>query len=298
MNPIRWIDEFIKRESDIDSRGSELKVEGFFFVLIVVFVAERLLLVAKQGGPWDATSWAEVVFTPICLLCQIITRRKRLTAGLFLSLTLLRIVLTFPDPANHTYLQAILFSLFVIYDARIPEERAWLLGASKWLLLVVLFYSGLQKLLYGYYAHGEYFAYTISRYSHFRSFFTLVLPAAEIERLASYHNIPGEGPYQLHSIVGVILSRGSYTAELVLPFLLIERRTRMIGVVGSVLLIAFIESAAREFSFGLQFVNLTLLFVPGAPNFRLRWVFAAAGLLLVAIPALHLAGVIPEVMLR
>lgn len=295
LRPTEFIDRQIEREAGLDGEQSEEKAGGFFFILLAVYGAECLSIAIFQWESWTPHSWLEVTLVPLAILFYVLTRRRRVTAGLLCGVVLARILHGFPETANHAYLLMLLFGLFALFDIRNPAERAWLLGTCKWILIVVLFYSGLQKLLYGYYSQGEYFAYAIARYEHFRDFFSLVLPSSEIERLASLQLRPGQGPFRLHSSTGILLSRGAYTAELVLPFFLLYRGTRVAGVIGAILMIALIEAAAREFSFGLQFVNLTLLFVPGALNARLKWGFAAAGASMILVRILGMAGLMPEV---
>ena len=58
------------------------------------------------------------------------------------------------------------------------------------------------------------------------------------------------------------MERGVAMAELavVLPVLLMIRKTRSLGLVASLALIVAIEIGAREFVFGLIFVSMVLLF--------------------------------------
>lgn len=295
MGPTQFIDHQIDRESRLDGAEAEEKARGFFFVLLTVYCAECVSLAIENLGHWSASTWIELAFAPLVLLFFAATGRRRPAAGAVFAILLFRLISTFPEGANHAYMLALIFGLFTLFDIRDPVERAWLIGTCKWILLVVLFYSGLQKLLHGYYANGEFFAYAIVEHDHFRKFFGLLLPTGEMERLTALELQRGQGPFRLHSTPGVLLSRAAYTSEMVLPFFLLYDRTRTLAVAATILMIAAIQAAAREFSFGLQFVNLTLLFAPGALNARLKWVFAAAGLSMVLIRLLELAGLIPEV---
>ncbi len=295
MRLTQFIDRQVEIEDAFDGGESEAKARGYFFVLVVIYATECLSIAIRQRGSWIPSTWIEVTLVPLLLAFCALSGRRQITAAALFGVVLFRVVTTFPEGANHAYMLTLLFGLFACFDLQDPTERAWLLATAKWTLIVILFYSGLQKLLYGYYSHGEYFAYSIARYEHFRQFFSLLLPSQEIARLSTLRLENGAGPFRLHSNFGVLLSRGAYTAELILPFLLLHHRTRMLGVVGSILMIAVIEAAAREFSFGLQFVNLTLLFTVGRVNDRLKWGFALAGLVMIAIRVLGSLQLIPEV---
>ncbi len=90
------------------------------------------------------------------------------------------------------------------------------------------------------------------------------------------------------------MSNAIYVIEIALVPLLVLRRTRAFAVCAAILFLVAIETAAREWFFGLISLNMLLLFCERDYNRRLVGVFAAAlaGLLLMRW------GVFPEVMFQ
>jgi hypothetical protein len=60
----------------------------------------------------------------------------------------------------------------------------------------------------------------------------------------------------------VLVSNAVWIAELVLPFGLLARRTRLAAAATATALVVAIQLGARETGFALLFVNLLLLFAP------------------------------------
>lgn len=166
----------------------------------------------------------------------------------------------FPAAGNHAYLEVMLCALAALLDPREESDRILYVAAGRWLAVVILFYSGLQKLVHGYYFHAEYFAFSLWIES-FRSIFRPLLPAAEYQRLTAFTGAPGDGPYVVRSAVVVALSNLTWIAEMLLAPALLWVTTRRLAVVLAIALIVAIELAAREAFFGLLYVNLILLFL-------------------------------------
>ncbi len=162
----------------------------------------------------------------------------------------------------------------------------------------MLFYTGLQKLLYGYYFDGQLLAYLAGTEDRFAAFFRFIIPAEELQRLQSYNEALvrpgaystklGAGPYRVESLWFVVMSNGVYLFEMLAGILLLVPRTRVLAAIASIGFVIMIELGARELTFGALMVNLFLLFLPG------RWIkrlFAAflAGYLYLAAHKLGLA---------
>lgn len=176
---------------------------------------------------------------------------------------LLQLALTFPQVANHSYLEAICVSLLCVArrdDA--PGERA-ALRALRGVALLVLFHSGLQKLLYGHYLHGDLLAYTIGRGDPFAALFRPLLAPEEIARLAGYDpSLDGAGPYRVTAPLFVALSNLLWIAEVLLPFALAWRRTRLFAAAAAIVLVLSIQLGAREIGSALLLGALLALSLP------------------------------------
>jgi hypothetical protein len=171
---------------------------------------------------------------------------------------------SFPLVGNHNYLELWILLLAAGLNLHLPEDRHLFLSALKWIVFFVFLYSGLQKLVHGYYFHGEALATCINRMPRFQDGFRYLLSQAELERITRYAIAPGQGPFRLNGNALIVLSNLVYLAELACAALLLVPRTRLVGVVFGIGLMIGIELFAREVFFGLIQVMLVLLFAPSA----------------------------------
>jgi hypothetical protein len=240
------------------------------------FASLLLLHATVRSGVW-VFSWLDPRLTTaaagLLLLCCVASffsagvTRIALRVGALVVLA--QAVAAFPAPENHFFLELWLFLPLALLDLRQPADRALALQALQWLLVVTFFWSGLQKLLYGYYAGGEYLAFEIAHGDFFDELLGWLLPEAELARLRALDPLlEGAGPYRVDAPAFVALSNGVVLAELALPVLLLARRTRSAACLASIALVAGIQLAAREVMFALLFTNAALLF-PRRP--WLRW---------------------------
>jgi hypothetical protein len=180
--------------------------------------------------------------------------------------------------------------LAALCDPEQPVEARRFVASAQWVTVVVLFYSGVQKVVQGYYFDGSMLTYSLSTNS-FRGILQLLLPASEFERLAALGGAAGEGPYSVDSPLLLAASNGIWLAELSLPALMLWRRTAPLAALATLVLLLGIEIGAREVFFGLIFSNGVLLFLPAAWQ---RWALPFTVSLLGALLASRL-GLLPEV---
>jgi len=212
------------------------------------------------------------------------------------------IVRWFPNVANHTFLLFLGLAALSFWNVRLETESTLALATLRWITALVLFATGVQKLLHGTYFHGEFLAFHVAHGDRFASLFRWVLPADELARLNALGSAAGElggsdafrafrtappatgaGLYRFTSAPALVLSNLVWVFELVAPAFLLWRRTRAGATVAVIVFLAAIETGAYEILFGVLFVNLVLLFA------RANWV----GRLYPAFAALYayLAGV-------
>jgi hypothetical protein len=120
-------------------------------------------------------------------LCGLATFHPRLRRSGFAGLVVVHVLVVwrfFPATGNHRYLELILCALAALLDPRAEADRVPYLASLRWLVVVVLFYSGVQKLVHGYYFQGLYLAYALVE-EHFRPIVSWLLPAAETARLSA-----------------------------------------------------------------------------------------------------------------
>jgi len=184
---------------------------------------------------------------------------------------------------NHTVLAFACLLLTATLDPDRDDEGVLLVQGLRWITLVVLFSTGLQKLLHGCWFRGEFLAWMLSKGTDdWRSTFGLLVPASEMERLTALDYRPGSGPYRVDSVPFILLSNFTYLAELLLPVLILLRRTRVAATLFAIGFLLAIQLAPREFMFFLLFTNLVLLFLPCGWSRRLTPLMACGYLYLLA----------------
>ncbi len=211
---------------------------------------------------WQAVGDVEAVLLGLTTVAVCAGWDRRLERGSFVALAaILSVILwrEFPAPGNHAYLELTLCLLCALLRPDVAADRILMVRAARWLLCVVLFYAGLQKLVHGHYFFGQYLAFSLSTES-FRPILRPLLDAAEYERLLQFDGAVGDGPYRVHSLGLLLASNVVWVAELLLPVFLAWRQTRVGATLATFALVAAIEIGARELFFGLVFLNLACLF--------------------------------------
>lgn len=264
------------------SASKLLSVGRFLLVMIAVEMWESMAYWA--AGPHAALHLVKgVAMTAVCLAGWS-ARTNRIACVAAAALAALELVAGFPRSANHHYLVVLCAGLVALPDRGRAPERDLALSALRWLAVLGLVWAGLQKVLHGYYLRGEFFAYAIARNERFAGFFAPIVSDAELARLRALPLAPGAGPFRVDEPLFLLVSNLAWIGELVLPCLLLVRRTRPFAIAATLVYIASIELAAREIFFGGLIVNLVLLFAARDLNRRaLPWLI---GLYLVALGSL------------
>ncbi|MEM7349991.1 MAG: hypothetical protein AAF657_04240 [Acidobacteriota bacterium] len=193
-----------------------------------------------------------------CLALSFIGERTQLAVRLFVGFQLATILWLFPAVSNHFFLVFSCLLLLSLLDLRRPDDALMGLQACRWLALIVLFYSGLQKVLYGTYFQGQLLAWTIAHDGRFQAAFGHIVPADEMARLQGLANTAG--PFVAEWWPLIAISNFTYLFELAAPILLLYPRTRSAAVGATFVFLLLIETGAREYFFGCVFVNLLFLF--------------------------------------
>ena len=195
----------------------------------------------------------------------------------------------FPATGNHAYLEVILCLLGAFLCVDEPAERVLLVRALRWIVALIFVWSGVQKLVHGFWVHGQYLAYALDS-AGFRPVLGLLLAPDELARLAGYRGDVGDGPYLVSSWRLLAVSNGTWLVEVALGPLLLWPRTRVPAALAGLGLLLGIEVGAREVFFGLVFANAILTFLPPAAH---RRAVIPAALILLALTLSRL-GILPE----
>ncbi len=288
--PVAWFERALAF-LDGDDPGTQLsKVRAFEWIFVLVLFTEYCSRAALKSNDLGLDYWVSLPLIAALSVAALSARWKRLAfVGLAVAQTV-RIWNEFPAAGNHSYLELLLCILCALLNVRDQEERRLFVRAVRWMSCVVFFYAGVQKVVHGYYFRGQLLAYSIG-VEAFRPVLQLLLPHDDFVRLSHYHLQEGDGPFLVSGSLIMVLSNATYIIEIGLAVLLLLRRTRQLAVIGAIVFLVGIETAAREFFFGLIYINMLLLFLERDVNRRLVGVF---GVILGCLLLVRLK-VLPEV---
>jgi len=261
----------------------------YWFRIFALMHAVGRNILTIQLRPADASEADRVLAVMICacFLGGLHPKFSRWAMRIAALLVGLQVALSFPFTPNHWFLEFVCLAFLALLDENDKQEGELLLQALRWFTVTFFFYSGLQKIFYGYYFDGQFLSYIMvfdSVEDRFASFLRFFMPASEFERLMAIgpdleH---GDGPFSVDSTLFCILSNGVYVFELLAPLLLLIPKVRPLAALLSIGFIIAIEAGARELVFGALMINLLLVFLDGAWIKRLFPLFAVAYAYLVA----------------
>jgi hypothetical protein len=263
-------------EGDVRARGLAL----LRFLLLHLAVRDAIRLVDGQG---DVRAVWALVFAG-CLLASLRAGWQRPAACVALVVATWKGAVLFPDSSNHFFLEYVCLSFASLtrFD-REPEVGVFVRGV-RWLPVLVFFWSGVNKAVYGTYFDGAYLG-SILAHGGFAGVFGWLMSGEELSALLA---TPPPGPYALTSPLALAAANGVWLGEIAAAVLMLVPRWRSLGVAAGVLLLAGIQLGARELLFGTLMLNLLACFAPVAWSRRL--LPASAGFYAVLL-AVRIAGV-------
>ena len=193
-----------------------------------------------------------------------------------------QVIRTFPLTINHFLLELLILFILLLFPTspHDPEKSQEVDGTALRILqiniLFVWFYSGIQKLVHGYYLNGEMFALTtffepadglgrsLQAVSSF--FSTTKFPLSVTDTFANI-GIPLNHAQQVF-----FLGASWFTVlmELSLPLMMLFRQTRGFASVSLVVAQILVGISAGELDFTLTGVGVLLLFIPRS----FRWTYS------------------------
>lgn len=264
---------------------------AWFRLLVLVHVAARAFLNLPADlvtNPIEAAVRGVLVAVALAGLVPGWARRA---TGAAVALVAVEIALSLPFVANHAMLELVLLFFLALLDESDEREGALLLRSLRVTLALLFFYTGLQKVLWGYWFDGQFLAYMAGTEERFSVFLQHFMPDAELARLHSY-NLPGSwqprpdaGPYRVDSWLFLALSNSIYLGEMVAGLGMLVPRVRVAAAGLALAMLVGIEAGARELTFGVLMTGGLLLFVPGAAT---RPAFAVAALVYAYLAGAHL----------
>jgi hypothetical protein len=274
---------------DDDAPVRRAKVAAFQTIFVLVLAVEYWIRAFAKWGQLSPLYSASLGVVTVLAACVLAGLGRRLAFGALAVTQAVIVWREFPATGNHAYLELVFCVLCAALDRERDDDRVLFLRAVRWSVCVVLFYSGVQKIVHGYWFRGEYLAFS-SHTPSFRAVLALLVEPAEMQRLLALHGEVGDGPYRMSSPLLLAASNSVYLLEMALGALLLWPRTRRFAVPVVLAMLVAIEVGAREAFFGLVFVNAVLVFVRTDLNRRL---IPAFGVLLLAM-LLSRVGILPE----
>lgn len=271
-------------------QAGKSKVHSFRVIFALVICAEYWTKALARWSDLDGADAVALAAATLLGAAALSGRRRRTVFAGFAVLQTWYVWSNFPLTGNHRYLEWFFAVLFAILDDEEEEERRLLLRSVRWTVIVVLFYSGLQKLAHGYYFEGQFLAYSLWRET-FRTALAPLLSSEELGRLTSYAGAVGDGPYLVSAPAFLVVSNAVWVVEMALAPLLFFRTTRRVAWITACAWVAGTQVVAREFLFGIEFGSALLLFARTDIIRRAVWPAAVFLGLLV----LMRLGVLPEV---
>jgi hypothetical protein len=247
----------------------ELQVRGLQLFLLL-HVTARAWLTALSADDFDQEYLIPLALVASCaLLLGLFKGWTRSATGLAAIAWTARFYFRWPQSSNHFYLEWICLAFVWLLAARGDDNRKLLLQAVRFVVVIAIFYTGAQKVMYGSYFQGQFLAWEIATKENFAVFFQPFLRAEEFSRLRHIHpERLGAGPFVVNSPIFLAMSNSVYLCEMLAPLLLLLRRTRVLATSGFLLFMLAVEAGAFELLFGLLMLNLLLIFFPRAINYR------------------------------
>ena len=148
-----------------------------FTVFLLCHLVVRTLQWTLRADDWIP---ARVGMIAVLAVCAFVgwwwPERTRVAAAVALGLLAMKLVASFPTTSNHFFIEFLCLALVVLCDADVGDERALLLSGARWLTVIVLFYSGVQKVLYGTYFGGQFLGLSIGHKPGLAWLFSQLLP--------------------------------------------------------------------------------------------------------------------------
>ena len=276
----------------VDDRPGDVppSLRAYEAVLATLVAVEYWLRALPQWGELPPHYYALLAVATIAWPLALIRPGRRAAFAALAASRAVMLWTDFPGVGNHAYLEVLLCALAAFLDPGRTDEARLYIRAVRSMAVLVLAYSGIQKLAHGHYRHGEYLAFSL-RHPSFRAVLRPLLSASEYDRLTALTGAIGNGPYRVADRWFIAVANATWVSEIGLAVLLCVRRTRRAAIVGAAALLLTIEAAAREAFFGLVFADAILLFAPATIQ---RAVVPVVCAVLVVL-ALSRLGVIPAI---
>lgn len=235
------------------------KLRCFIIFLLFHLAIRDCFQFIDTAALWKILTTILFLVIMICVLFNFYTKTVLYIA---LSVLTVKMFYHFPFNSNHLIIEFIALIFIITCANRSNDHDKLLCQMLRWVLFIILFFSGIQKILYGTYFNGTYFIYMARSTPSTHWFFGLFLPIEQIKALKPSDILLIKSP------ILMVISNGVYVLEILGSLLLLFPKCLKIAICTIFGVIVGIEMVAQEFLFGCLFLNLLLLHIPGDWNKR------------------------------
>lgn len=276
-----WVDRILARVGSESDADAVIKARDYRrFLLALAAVHGWVSYVGTDHTQVNTIGLIAAVILTGSALAGLFRYTERRATVLALGTMLLRLAVTAPHAYNHLGLEAILMAGLATASTESADESRLGLQFARWVAVLVLFWSGVQKALHGCYFDGAFLGVAIAANDYFAAPLGAVFPD-EIARLRALPLRLGAGPFAFEPTALRALANFIWIAEIAVAPLLLVAATRTGAAALAIALVATIQLVARELVFGLMMVQVLLLFCPGRvprPILATLWLAACATL--------------------
>ena len=142
-------------------RSETIGLRAFELILILVVATEYWLrAIPKWGQLAPAYETHLALASVLCLVALRPAWRRAALGALAVSHAVL-VWREFPATGNHAYLEVVLLGLAALLAADDETDARTYTGAVRWLVVVIFFWSAVQKVVHGYWFDGQYLAFSL-----------------------------------------------------------------------------------------------------------------------------------------
>lgn len=241
------------------------------------------------AGPWIILGMR--ILLVVTTIASVRPRLGRAAAALGALIVFAQVLFGFPEIEDQVYLELCGLALCALFDASNAGDGPLLRSALCWMGALVLFHSGFQKVLHGYYFFAEFPAYAIAAKDPIGGLFGWLVSTEEVGRLQGLNLfLPEAGPFLTDSTSLVFLSNAVWVLEIELAVMMMFRLTRNFAAVAAIAMVVVIQLVGHQPLYALLLAQFFLLCIPGEWHRRLALVFGTA----YAAVALAQLGILPK----
>ena len=234
-----------------------------FLRFLLLHLTARDAIRFIEGAGDERAAWA--IGFGVCLLASFQRGMLRAAACGGLLFASWKLAAIFPDNSNHFFLEYVCLVFASLASWQREEDLESFVCGVRWLPVLVFFWSGVNKAIYGTYFNGAYLG-SVFPHSGFSFVFGFLMSGDELATLLA---ATSPGPYAFTSPLALLASNAVWLGEIAAALLLLIPRLRLFGALLGLAVLVGIELGALELMFGVLMTNMLGFFAPAVWSGRL-----------------------------